>query len=111
GGAHIHAYRAYWSFSAGMSRELIGTERARLKRHEPRSSAGEGDISSGLTLEHLAHKNQFAAFAAETHAIADHTLAEHRCQFRSEVAHLISVGEKDNVRPGGVNDLFQRDAI
>src|SRR5258708_11278690 len=94
-----------------MSSELISAESARLKRCEPRSGAGECNIGSGLALKHLADEDQLAAFATETDAIADHSLSEHGREFRREVAHLIGVGEENEIGSCRFDDLLEGDAI
>ncbi len=62
-------------------------------------------------MKHLAHENKFAAFVAVANAVADHALAEHGRKFGREVAYLIGVREKDEVRLGGLDHLLEGDAV
>src|SRR2546429_1407332 len=109
--AQRYGHGIYGRFSRGMRSKQISTKRSRLKRGEPRRSSGKRDIRRGFALEHLTHENELATLVAVTNAVADHALAEHGCELRREVAHLVGVGEQNQIRLGTFHYLFQRDAI
>src|SRR5215471_10483523 len=90
--------------------KLVGAKGPGLKGRKPRAGAGKRNVRGGFPLEHLANENEPAAFVAIADRVADHAFAEHGCEFRSEVAHLIGVGEKDQIRFRRLDYLLERDA-
>jgi hypothetical protein len=68
-------------------------------------------VTSGLTLKHLADEDELAAFILVGDAVADHSLPQHRGEFRREVADLIGVREENEIRLRGLDDLLERDAV
>ena len=59
----------------------------------------------------MADENEFAAFAAVADAVANHSFAEQRREFRRKIADLIRMREQDEIGLRGFDDLLERDAI
>ena len=93
-----------------MRREQIRAKCSGLKRCEPWRGSGKRDVRRGFPLKHLPHENEFAAFVAVADAIPDHAFADHRSEFRREVAHLVRMRKQNQFRLGACDHLFQRDA-
>src|SRR5260370_41299609 len=91
-----------------MRHEQIGAKRSRLKRCEPRRRSRKRDIRGGFSLEHLAPENELATFIAIADAVSDHAFATHGGQFRPEIAHLIPLPKKNQIRLRVFVSLFHR---